>query len=222
MIWALLLLAFALTLLGLVWAGRLPRATWSPAAAAMMLGLTGYVLQGQPGLAGAPVAVAEPVAAPGMEEVGDPLRSSNAMADRFGKGAMFQAAADGALRTGNAKSAAEIMAKGVAAFPKDVDMWVGYGNALIAHSGGLMTPAAALAFDQASRLDPAHPGPDFFAGMAMANSGDLAGAEASWSGLLERSPADAPWRADLTERLTMLRAMRSGNAPTIPASPPAP
>src|SRR3546814_16858316 len=67
-------------------------------------------------------------------------------------------------------------------------------------SSDLMSPAAALAFDEAVKREPAHPAAPFFAGLAMAHGGDLKGANAVWSDLLALSPANAPWRADLEKR----------------------
>ncbi|RYD42391.1 MAG: cytochrome c biogenesis factor, partial [Sphingomonadales bacterium] len=97
------------------------------------------------------------------------------------------------------------------------DLWVGLGNALAAHGGGVMSPAAALAFDEAAKRDPSHPAPPFFAGLALAQGGDLKGAETVWSQLLARSPADAPWRADLEMRLTQLR---QALGPQLPVETP--
>src|SRR3546814_10327093 len=37
--------------------------------------------------------------------------------------------------------------------PDNVDLWVAFGNALVAHGGGVMSPAAALAFDEAAKRD---------------------------------------------------------------------
>jgi cytochrome c-type biogenesis protein CcmH len=64
-------------------------------------------------------------------------------------------------------------------------------------------------------------------GMALAQSGHLTEARAVWAGLLARSPANAPYRLDLAEklaRLDQLIAMSSGQAPngSAPGAPAAP
>ena len=48
-------------------------------------------------------------------------------------------------------------------------------------------------------------------GLAMAQSGRLAEARGLWAELLARSPADAPWRADLEQRLQKLDAFIAQN-----------
>jgi cytochrome c-type biogenesis protein CcmH/NrfG len=124
------------------------------------------------------------------------------------------------MRTGKTELAAQTLEKGLERYPDNVDLWTGLGNALVAHGGGVMSSAAALAFDEAARRDPSHPAPPFFAGLAMAQSGDLKGAEAVWNQLLQRSPADAPWRPDLEMRLAQLRqAMGPELPPESPAGP---
>ncbi len=123
-------------------------------------------------------------------------------------------------RTGKTALAAQTLEKGLERYPDNVDLWVGLGNALVAHGGGVMSPAAALAFDEAAKRDPNHPAPPFFAGLAMAQSGDLKGADAVWSQLLARTPPDAPWRADLEMRLAQLRqAMGPDLSPNAPTGP---
>src|SRR3546814_16937811 len=84
---------------------------------------------------------------------------------------------DGFARTGKTELAAKTLEKGLEKYPDNVDLWVGLGNALAAHGGGMMSPAAALAFDEAAKRDPSHPAPPFFAGLALAQGGDLKGAE---------------------------------------------
>jgi len=92
----------------------------------------------------------------------------------------------------------------------------------------MITPAAQFAFQKAASIDPAHPGPPFFMGLALAQSGRLPDARAVWSELLERSPADAPWRADLAARIQRIDSMlaMNGGAETagapVEAQPPTP
>ncbi len=210
MIWLWLLLVAAVTAGGIVWFGRVPAAARPLAAAAVMLGLAGYALQGSPALPGKPVAAHEEP--DGFGEAITDRRQG--MADRFGPAAQWLAMSDGFARTGKTALAAQTLEKGLQKYPDNVDLWVGLGNALVAHGGGMMSPAAALAFDEATKRDPTHPAPPFFAGLAMAQSGDLRGADAVWSGLLARSPADAPWRADLEMRLDQLRRAMGPQLPS--------
>ena len=209
MIWLWVMLAALLTIGAIFWLGKLPAAARPLAGAAVMLGLAGYALQGSPALPGKPVAAPEEPAG-----FGDAITDQRqGMADRFGPAAQWLGMSDGFARTGKTELAAQTLEKGLERYPDNVDLWVGLGNALAAHGGGMMSPAAALAFDEAARRDPSHPAPPFFAGLALAQGGDLKGAEVVWSQLLARSPADAPWRPDLEMRLAQLQQALGPQAP---------
>ena len=185
-----------------VFAGRMPVSARIPVAVAIMFGLTGYVLVGSPGAAGAPVARPD---ATDSAEFGQPITDPRqGMTERFGPASQWLALSDGLVRTGRTQAAITALQQGLRANPGNIDLWIGIGNALVAHGGGVMTPAAAMAFDKAADIDPVHPGPPFFAGLALAQGGDLAGARMVWQELLNRSPTDAPWREDLTQRLSLL------------------
>ena len=202
MIWLWIVLVAALTAGGMIWLGRLPAAARPLAGAALMLGLAGYALQGSPSLPG------HPVAGPGEPEgFGEAIRDQRqGMTERFGPAGQWLGMSDGFLRTGKTELAARTLEKALQKYPDNVDLWVALGNALVAHGGGMVSPASTLAFDEAAKRDPTHPAPPFFAGLALAQSGDFKGADAVWNGLLARSPADAPWRADLEMRLGQLHA----------------
>jgi cytochrome c-type biogenesis protein CcmH len=105
---------------------------------------------------------------------------------------------------GNTEDAVNILQNAVGKYPTDAQLWVGLGNALVVHNGGMVSPAATYAFQKAAEIAPDHPGPPFFMGLALAQSGQFAQARAIWTELLARAPADAPWKADLEQRLAQL------------------
>lgn len=210
----------------IVWAAtvliaRLPVSARLPLGIAIMLGLTGYLLLGNPGQPGSPV-MPPPAAEPAGfgEEIEDPRQG---MTGNGGDSSAMLGMADGMMRTGSYRAAAIVLDRALQRDPRNIDLWVAYGNALIANERGIMTPAAAMAFDKAADIDPAHPAPPFFAGLALAQGGDLEGARTIWQQLLARTPPDAPWREDLTNRLAQLPppVTAPAAAPAAPA-PPAP
>lgn len=214
-----MMILLALLIGGLCWAaiafgGRIAPTFRIPLAASIMLGLSGYLLLGSPAIPAAPKAPPE------REGFGEVLRDPRkGLADMRGPAAMWLGLSDGLLRNGNSQMAAEALQVGLRAYPRDVDLWIGYGNALVAHSNGMMTPAAEMAFQRAADIQPDHPAPQFFFGLALAQGGDIEGARRIWQALLDRTPPDAPWREDLTGRLAMLPPAGPAQPTVTPALP---
>jgi cytochrome c-type biogenesis protein CcmH/NrfG len=99
--------------------------------------------------------------------------------------------------------------QGLKLHPRNVDLWVGYGNALVIHADGMMNPAAQLAFQRAAELRPDHPAPKFFYGLALAQGGRFDEAERIWTELLAAAPRSANWRAAIERQLEALRRARA-------------
>ena len=178
-----------------------------PVAIALMLGISVYMLTGQPGYPGAPVQQSDE-----LKGFGEPIEDPRAgFVDRFSPMASWLAASDGLIRSGKPLLAARLLQQGVRQYPDNLDLWLAYANALVVNGGDRMTPPAALAYERAAAINPDHPGPPFFSGLALASSGDFEGARARWTALLERSPERAPWREDLLNRIAAL-------PPAVPAA----
>jgi cytochrome c-type biogenesis protein CcmH len=219
MIWVILLGIAATVFAVLAFVLKIPRASWEVTAAALLFGLAGYAVQGHPALPGAPKAPVEDQRTADAEL----LRQRQQMGDKFGQGQSWLVVADALSREGQFRAAADFLGHAVREHPDDADLWVALGNALIGHSDGMITPAAKFAFVRAARIDPQHPGPPFFLGMALAQSGHLVEARAMWADLLARTPPDAPFRADLAARLgrlDQLIAASGGGAGSAAAPPP--
>jgi tetratricopeptide (TPR) repeat protein len=200
--WIIIILLAAVAGVALWRFGRLPRAALELLGAALLLGLAGYAWQGSPGLAGKPT----PAPISGDVTIEEIERLPEFKTVGVGGSADILEAADGLISRGMASYAVAIIKAGLDRSPRNADLWVGLGNALVVHGGGMMSPAAQLAFERAARIDPAHPGPPFFMGLAFAQGGQMDQAAKVWRDLLERSPADAPWRADLEQRLAEIGA----------------
>ena len=209
--WIILFVLAALVFGLLLWLGKLPRSVYELTGAALLLGIAGYAWQGQPGMAGVSV---EPAEKPNSFD-DDSIQSRNEMGERFGSAREWLVFSDSLNRAGKHGAAANYLRNGVKEHPEDPDLWVGLGNALVVHADGVITPAAQFAFQKAADISPEHPGPPFFLGLAYAQSGKIDQARAIWSELLERSPEEAPWRADLESRMAEIEKMQ----PSLPKAP---
>ena len=218
------LIAFALV----VFAFAKERVVWSAAGAAIMLGIAGYATQASPGLMGAPKAG-------GPEAIGfDPALVVDARERLTGStGApkdRHVLIADGFARNGRFLEAAEVLRGATRENPNNATAWLAMGNALLAHAEGALTPPAVMAYERAMRADPQSPGAPFFLGLGLAQSGQFEEARSLWADLLDKAPADAPWRGEVMQRMqrldeliAMQRAMEGGEAtlrqPQAPQAP---
>ena len=182
----------------IAFAFRIPKGTREVVGTAVLLGLAGYALQGSPRQAGAPK---EPQEQSGEEG------ASAAIAERgkLGGGADMSdkhiVIADAMARHGQFADAAEVLRGAVEEDPRNAPAWLAMGNALVGHAEGTISPAATYAYGRAALAAPDSPGPPFFMGLALIESGRLAEGRAAWAGLLARTPKEAPWRGDLEKRL---------------------
>ncbi|SFG17434.1 cytochrome c-type biogenesis protein CcmH [Novosphingobium sp. CF614] len=215
MIWGLLIGLALLAFVLVVFVLRAPRAAREAVAAALLLGVAGYVAQGSPGQPAAPKAADEPVSA-------DPAALVDARSRVSNKGIppsnQWVVIADGLARNGRYADAAEVLRGAIGKDPKNSEAWLAMANALLAHSEGTLTPAALYAYRQAAKADPDNPGPPFFLGLALAQAGRFAEARALWAGLLARAPAEAPWREPLAQQLAKLDALLSSAPRGMPDS----
>jgi cytochrome c-type biogenesis protein CcmH len=181
---------------------KLPRYALELAGAAALLGVAGYAWQGMPTETGTSIEARD------APDKLDPalVASRQNMMGQFGTEAQWLDYADTMTRMGQTQMAVLAMRSGIRDNPRNPDLWVGLGNALVAHGDGLVSPAARFAYNRAAQLSPNHPGPPFFLGVALAQQGKTAEAAAMWRALLARSPKDAPWRADLERRLAVIEA----------------
>ncbi|WP_198283415.1 tetratricopeptide repeat protein [Sphingomonas sp. PAMC 26605] len=194
----------ALALIGVavataLWLSGVARRLWTLAGATLMLGAAGYALQQHAGL-GEHLAVSDaaPVlVAPDIVELRD------AMFGRFTGDGAYLMASDALMRSGSRRSGATVVLLGLNHYPRSLTLWTGLGTALTQHDGA-MSPAARLAFAQATRLAPEHPAPPFFEGLAYANAGDYRAARPYWSRALALAPRGASYRATIARDLVTL------------------
>lgn len=193
--WVVLALVGVAAAVGL-WALGLSRRLWSLGGAVLLLGATGYALQGRPMLP------AHDVAAESAPIDVDPglVAFRQIIFDASRADVLALASADGRLQSGDARAAAQGLARELDQRPGDAVLWTGLGYVLALHDGAL-SPPAKQAFQRAFALQPRAPGPPFFLGMAYVETGEFAAARLAWVEALRLAPADAPYRGDIVERI---------------------
>jgi cytochrome c-type biogenesis protein CcmH len=192
---------------------KAPRRGWEAIGAALLLGIAGYALQAHPDQPGSPKA-AQAAFADGSAIV----EAQQVLAERaVGSGNPAMVVADAFTRRGRFGDAAGVLRGAVARNPNDGEAWLAEANALVSHAEGNLSPAALFAYRRATAAAPDHPGPPFFLGLALAQNGQLSEARAQWAALLARTPANAPWRSDLVQRLAALDAFIAEQNGTDPA-----
>lgn len=204
--WLLLLLLVAAALAAL-WLMGVRGGALSASAAALLVGGAGYALQGNPSLPGAP-------ARSSSERDMMPLtQARHAFFGSFTPAETWLRMSEALARDGKSEDAVGILQNAVRRYPGDPQLWIGLGNALVDHAHGI-TPPAELAYRRAEQVAPGHPGAPFFHGLALARSGDTAGALRLWTGILATAPANASWRPLVEQGVAML-----GSKPPQAAAP---
>jgi cytochrome c-type biogenesis protein CcmH/NrfG len=199
----------AIAALAAALAGLMLRGSWRErprvlaVAATIGLGLAGYVVAGRPGLA------ASPALQPTMDRasVSQFEESRQALLSNAGDVGAWLTFADVLTREGRTADAIDGLQVALAAMPNDADLWVGLGQAMTIHAGGMVTPAARLAFDRASQLAPANPAPRYFLGLAWLQAGDAKAARREWQALRADSPPNAPWLPEVDAKIKAVEAM---------------
>lgn len=209
--WALLAI-LAVAALGSSWLLGVPRMLLTTVAAALMLGATGYALQGKPRVGGVE-------AAPGPDAAGSPIDPGtaelrDAMLGRFTFAHDYFVLSDAMLRAGAPEAAATYMLSGINKARDNYALWMGLGTALSERDGQTLSPAASFAFRRAMQLAPEQPAPPFFVGLALIRAGEFGAARPYWARALALAPEGREYReqiaarlAELDQLLAMLEAM---------------
>lgn len=203
MSWVLALVLALTAFLAAAFLLKAPRSGWEAIGAALLLGIAGYGLQGSPGLPSAPKRPVEN----GDTGAAALVQARQQLGGQAGlPGNEWIVIADALARHGQYAEAAGVLQGAVEKDPRNAEAWLAMANALVGHSDGMLTPASLYAYRHAAQASPEHPGPPFFLGLALAQSGRLTEARRVWADLLNTSPPEAPWRADLEQRLGQLDA----------------
>jgi cytochrome c-type biogenesis protein CcmH len=107
-----------------------------------------------------------------------------------------------------------------AALGDDADVRMAQGEALTHAAKGTVTPAAEAAFRQALAFEPRHIGGRFYLAVMEAQRGRMRAALDIWLEIATDTPADAPWREALMQRLEdAARRLDLDLAALLPKSP---
>jgi cytochrome c-type biogenesis protein CcmH len=204
---ALTLVSFALAAFYL----RIPRQGFAVFGAVLIFGLIGYTWAGSPGQAGSPKQPATQVEQQSGEAM---VEARLQLFDTATAKPDYLTLSDGFARRGKFDDAAGLLRNGLRENPQHLEGWLALGMALTGHADGFVTPAADYAYGKAREIDPSNPGPDFFLGTSLVQTGQIVAAREVWGRLLANSEDDAPWKPEIERRVAQLDQMIA-NAPML-------
>jgi cytochrome c-type biogenesis protein CcmH/NrfG len=214
--WIALALLAVISLVLIIWIAKPGKGLWQVAAAALLLGMTGYALQGRPAL---PAAPAKSLSA--EEDAAKQLVDMRADMDQsFGGAKRWLTTADAFAKQGDYHLSASYIQSGLRQNPNDPDLWSALGLQLMLASDGQMSPPAQLAFDKARAIRPNYPAPYYFAGLARLFGGDVPGAVLLWEKTLSLATPNAKWKPRLESQLEAARALQTQTAPVVTGESP--
>ena len=203
--WFVLGLLSVLSLFALVFFVRSSKGLWHVAAAAVLLGMAGYALQGRPSLPPAPAQPLEASAVGATQLV--EIRAD--MDESFGSAKRWLVTADSFAKQGDYPLSASYIQSGLRKDPQNADLWSALGLQLMLASEGQMSPAAQLAFDKARAIRPKYPAPYYFAGLARLFAGDLDGAILLWEKTVSLATPTAKWKTRIESQLQAAKALQA-------------
>jgi len=209
--WVIILLLAAAVVLGLWRWIRGDAGALQFLGAALLLALAGYAWQGRPGLSGAPKAQVEEAPVPPS----DFAQLRRGLLGEFDRAGAWLTTAEAVTQSGNTESAVKMLRGQLDQNPRDMKLWLGLADALIQHAGGLLTPAAEMAFNRAQQVAPDHPAPRFFYGLALARMGQFEAAEQFWQQVLALPQITDNWRNAVQQAQEVTAEMRA-MGPTAP------
>ena len=184
---------------------RLPRATWTILAAALVFGLAGYTLQASPNLAGAPKNAGQDAYADDWNIIDS---RKLLVGRRLHSAAESVVMADGFARRGQFIDAAGFLGNVVEQNPRDFEAWVALGNALTEQADGVLTQAGVYSYRQASLIDPTNPAPSYFLGLSLIRQSRLMEARQVWrDALTEMGPGESDAHLFMADRVMRLESM---------------
>jgi len=125
------------------------------------------------------------------------------------------------MAAGDDVAAAQAFRKAIVLAPRRADLQAMLGEALSMDAGGLPSPEALRAFQQALALDPSNAAARYYLGRAHISGGDIQGGLAIWRSLAaDLPPADEHRAALLAEIDAVNRPVGEGPTPQEPSSTP--
>ncbi|MBL4617395.1 MAG: c-type cytochrome biogenesis protein CcmI [Robiginitomaculum sp.] len=88
--------------------------------------------------------------------------------------------------------------------PNDPQTLSAYAETLTRAANDIVTETALIYFTKSLDIDPSNVRASFYTGLAQQQSGNDAGAIDTWIALLNSTPGEAPWKADLKTRVNSL------------------